>query len=178
MKVLLCVLAATAAWAADAPVSRKTLDGQLTMVERELVPLAEALPADRYHFVPQTGAFEKSRTFGQQVSHTAAVLYMVSAAVLGEKNPIDVGKDENGPASLKTRDDILKFLRESIAYGHKAMNSLTDANVNDQVQSAFGNSKTSRLNMATAAIWHSMDHYGQMAVYARLNGIVPPASRR
>lgn len=181
MKPIVCLLLlAGATLAADAPasVARKVLDGELTMVERELVPLAEAMPADKYNFAPTQGEFAGVRTFGQQVSHVAAVIYACSASVLGEKNPVDMGPQENGPASLKSRDDILKFLKDSIAYGHKALASVTDANVNDLVQSAFGKNQVPRLNMASVLGWHSMDHYGQMAVYARMNGIVPPASRR
>ncbi len=57
------------------------------------------------------------------------------------------------------------------------MAKLTNQNSTDQVQSAFGNNKVARIYMANVPIWHSFDHYGQMVVYARLNGIVPPASR-
>jgi hypothetical protein len=46
------------------------------------------------------------------------------------------------------------------------------------VPSAFGNEKVPRVSMATVAVGHSYDHYGQMVVYARMNGVVPPASRR
>ena len=46
------------------------------------------------------------------------------------------------------------------------------------VKSAFGNGEVARIYMADVALWHSMDHYGQMAVYARMNSIVPPASRQ
>jgi hypothetical protein len=175
-----CLLAAAAVLAADAPasVARKVLDGDLTMVERELVPLAEAMPSDKYDFAPSQGAFESVRTFGQQVSHVAAVIYACSAAVLGEKNPVDMGKNENGPASLRGKSDIVRFLKDSIAYGHKALATVTDANVNDMVQSAFEDNRVARLYMANVLAWHSMDHYGQMVVYARMNGIVPPASRR
>jgi len=46
------------------------------------------------------------------------------------------------------------------------------------VKSAFGNDKVPRVSMASVVVWHSFDHYGQMAVYARMNGIIPPASRQ
>ena len=173
-------LALVPVFAADpsAPPVGKIFDQQLSSAEREVVSLVEAMPADKYNFAPTQGEFAGVRTFGQQVSHVAAVIYACSASVLGEKNPIDMGPQENGPASLKTRDDILKFLKDSIAYGHKALASVTDANVNEMVQSAFGKNQVPRLNMASVLGWHSMDHYGQMVVYARMNGIVPPASRR
>ena len=171
-----CALTALGADPLPPPVS-KIFDQQLTTLEREFVPLAEAMPADKYNFAPTNGEFKSVRTFGQQVSHTAAVIYMVSAAVLGETNPSEPGSNENGPASLKTRDDIVKYLKDAIAYGHKAMNSLTDRNLTEMVPSAFGSNKVPRVSMASVAVWHSFDHYGQMVVYVRMNGIIPPASR-
>lgn len=173
----LCTQAAFTADPAAPPVS-KILDQQLSMLEREFVPLAEAMPAEKYGFAPTQGAFQGVRTFGQQASHAAAVIYMVAASVLGEKNPSELGKNENGPASLKTKEDVVKYVKDAFTYGHKAMATLTDRNVTGLVQSAFEDSKVSRLSMATVAVWHSFDHYGQMVVYARMNGIVPPASRR
>jgi uncharacterized damage-inducible protein DinB len=180
MKLTLCaLLLASSALAADPPASliSKLLDGQITMLDHEVVPLAEAIPADKFSFKPTQGEFAKSRTFAQQVGHLAAVIYVCSASILGEKSPVEMGDGENGPASLKTKDDYVKFLKDSLAYAHKAAKSVTDANATELVQSPFGDGKTPRLNPGTIIAWHTMDHYGQMAIYARLMGIVPPASR-
>jgi len=165
------------AFGATAPSVSKIFDDELTMVEHELVPLAEAMPADRYDFAPTQGEFKGVRTFGKQTAHVAAVMYLVSASVLGEKVPAEAGDGENGPATLKTKDDYVKYLKAAVAYGHKAMKSLTDANLTSLVKSAFGNEEVPRVSMATVTVWHSFDHYGQMVVYARMNGIIPPASR-
>ena len=163
---------------ASAAAVNKIFDQELAMLERELVPLAEAMPADKYSFAPTQGAFKGVRTFGAQVAHIAAVMYLVSASVLGEKVPAEAGEGENGPASLKAKDDYVKYLKAAVAYAHKAMNSLTDANLTGMVKSPFGEGEVSRVSMASVVTWHSFDHYGQMAVYARMNGIVPPASRQ
>jgi len=172
------LFAAMTAFAADAPPSvAKIFDGQLMSAEQEIVGLAEAMPADKYTFAPTSGEFKGVRTFGQQATHIATVIYEVSASVLGEKSPVDAGKNENGPASLKTKDEIVKYLKDAFAYGHKANGMLTSQNLMSLVTSAFGNEKVPRLSMATVAVWHSYDHYGQMVVYARMNGVVPPASR-
>ena len=160
------------------PSVSKIFDGQLSMIEREVVPLAEAMPADKYSFAPTHGEFKGVRTFGQQVGHIAAVMYAVSSAALGEKNPSENGEGENGPANLKTKDDYVKYLKAAIAYSHKAMQSLTSQNLTGLVKSAFGNEQVSRVSMATVSVWHTFDHYGQMVVYARMNGIIPPASRQ
>lgn len=167
------------AFAADPPkpAINKIFDNQLTMVERELVPLLDAMPEDKFQFTPKVGEFRNVRTFAQQATHIAYVNYAVAAAVLGEKNPSETGASENGPANLKTKADIVQYVKDSFTYTHRAMNMLTDANLTELVKSAFGDNKTSRIYMANVALWHSMDHYGQMVVYARMNGIIPPASR-
>jgi len=176
---LFCAACAVTAFGADpstASVS-KIFDGQLSMIEHEVVPLAEAMPADKYSFAPTHGEFKGVRTFGQQVGHIAAVMYAVSSAALGEKNPSENGEGENGPANLKTKDDYVNYLKAAVAYSHKAMQSLTSQNLTGMVKSAFGNEQVPRVSMATVAVWHTFDHYGQMVVYARMNGIIPPASR-
>ena len=71
----------------------------------------------------------------------------------------------------------MKYVKAAFAYGHKAMLSLTAANLTDQMPSPFGSGKMPRASAASVAVWHSFDHYGQMAIYARMNGIIPPASR-
>jgi uncharacterized damage-inducible protein DinB len=177
---VLLLACACAVFGADSPGASvsKIFDQQLSTVEHELVPLAEAMPAEKYSFAPTEGEFKGVRTFGQQVGHIAAVIYAVSASALGEKNPTESGEGENGPASLKTKDDYVKYLKSAFSYGHKAMNSLTGLNLTGMVKSAFGDNQVPRASMASLAVWHSFDHYGQMVVYARMNGIIPPASRQ
>ena len=166
-------------YAADgpgAPPINKTFDQQISMVERETVSLAEAMPDDKYSFVPSGPEFKKSRTFGQQASHIAAVNFSVAAALLGEKAH-DTGSDENGPSSLKTKADIVKYLKDSFAAAHRATAGVTTQTLNEMIKSAFGNNQVPRVSMLTVPVWHTFDHYGQMAIYARLCGVVPPASR-
>ena len=163
---------------AAAPTVNKSFDRDLSNIERDLVPLAEAMPAGKYNFAPSQGEFKGVRTFGEQMKHVAAVIYMVSASVLGEANPSEAGENENGPASIKSKDDVVEYLKHAFAYAHKAMSSITDKNATELIKSAFGDRQVPRITMASVATWHSFDHYGQMVIYARMNGIVPPASRR
>ncbi len=155
----------------------KLFDSQLTSLEREVVSLAEAVPADKYGFAPKEGEFANVRTFGQQVTHIASVNFEVAAAILAEPNPVEMGTSENGPANLKNKDEMVAYLKKSFAYTHRAMRMLTQANLMEQIHSAFGKNMVPRLSMATVPQWHSFDHYGQMVVYARMCGVVPPASR-
>ena len=173
------LIALVLAFAADAPAPSigKAMDMEVQIAESEVVPLAEAMPADKYDFAPSQGDFKGVRTFSQQMMHIAAINYLVSAAALGEKNPSEAGAGENGPASVKGKDAVVKYLKDSYAYAHKATASLTAANAMDMVQSPFGGGKIARMSTVSAVGWHSFDHYGQAVVYARMNGIVPPASR-
>ena len=173
---LLILTAASAAFAADVPLG-ESFDKSLANAEREFVSLAEAMPARGYNFAPTGGEFKGVRTFAQQVKHVAAVNYMVGAAILGEKPPRDLGGGESGPDNLKDKDQIVAFLKDSFAYLHKAMLTLTAQNLTQSIQSPFGNNQVPKASMALEGVEHPFDHYGQMVVYARMNGIVPPASR-
>jgi len=171
------VLLASAAFAAEPVSVGKLRDGELKMAESEIVPLAEAMPADKYDFRPTDGAFKGVRTFGQQVKHLATVLYLVEAASQGQKPPVDLGKGEDGPESVKTKAEIVQYLKDAFAFGHKMTGMLTAQNQMELVKSPFGGPDQPRAGIANVAIWHSFDHYGQMVVYARMCGVIPPASR-
>ena len=176
---LLFAACALTAFGADPPASSvsKIFDGQLSMIEHELVPLAEAMPPDKYSFAPTHGEFKGVRTFGQQVGHIAAVMYLVSASALGEKNPSDAGAGENGPASIQGKEAVVKYLKDSFAYAHKAAAAMTTVNALDLMPPPFGKEKMPRMGILSVVSWHTFDHYGQSVVYARMCGIVPPASR-
>jgi uncharacterized damage-inducible protein DinB len=78
---------------------------------------------------------------------------------------------------MNTKADITNFLKGSFAYLHKAVASINDGNLLNPTKSPFSDSATTRLGLATLIVGHCFDHYGQMVVYLRMNGIVPPASR-
>lgn len=152
------------------------LDRTVLNLEHEFVPAAEAMPEDKYGFAPTGGEFKGVRTFGQQIKHVAAVNYELGAALLEQKPPVDIG-EESGPASITSKADILKFLKESFEYVHKAIATINEKNLVETVRSPFGEGSVSRLGLATSVAAHGFDHYGQMVEYLRMNGIVPPASR-
>jgi hypothetical protein len=152
------------------------LDRSLSSVEHEVVPAAEAMPEDKFNFAPTQGEFNGVRTFAQQVKHIAAVNYMIAGSILSEKPPVKLG-GENGPDNITSKADVVKFLKDSFAYLHKAANSIDESNVLGQVQAPFGPNKMTRLGLSVIAISHPFDHYGQMVEYLRMNNIVPPASR-
>jgi hypothetical protein len=181
LALLLLLIASGRALAQDAKPAEhhsaaQVLDHGIAGVESEFVPAAEAMPEDKYAFAPTNGEFKGVRTFAQQIKHVAAVNYLVGAAILEEKPPIELG-GENGPDSVKTKADIVKFLKDSFAYVHKAAGSINEGNLLKPIKSPFGEGMVTRLGMATLIVAHCFDHYGQMVEYLRMNSIVPPASR-
>lgn len=154
----------------------QVLDATVSNLEHEFVPAAEAMPEDKFGFVPTIGEFKGARTYGEQIKHVAAVNYIFGAAILSEKIPVDVG-EESGPRTLKTKNEIMKYLKDSFDYVHKSVKTVNDKNLVELLKSPFGEGKVTRLGLATSVSAHGFDHYGQMVEYLRMNGIVPPASR-
>jgi hypothetical protein len=116
--------------------------------------------------------------FGQQAKHVGYVLYEVSSTLLGEKNPSAASDHENGPEKLTSKDHILRYVKDESAYAHKAVAKLTNANLMEQTADPFDpKAKKTRVDSAGILFPHTFDHYGQMVEYARMNGIVPPASQ-
>jgi len=153
------------------------LDRGLGNMEREFVPAAEAMPDDKFDFAPTNGEFKGVRTFALQVRHVAAANYQIAAAMLGEKPPAGWEAD-NGPEAIKSKAEIVKYLKDSIAYARKAFATVSEKNLTGQVQSPLGPGKATRLGLANSLVSHAFDHYGQMVEYLRMNGIIPPASRQ
>jgi len=192
--MLLAILVSTAAAlgqdtkstpAAGAPLARPlaaptialTVDSEISNIEKQIMEVAEAMPEDKYNFSPESlnipgDHFKGVRTFAVQVKHVAASNYFIWSHLTGDKLPEGL-KDGNGPENLKTKADIIKFLQDSFALGHKAAATLTTENM---LQTAE-NSKLPRLHLAIFGVTHASNHYGQMVEYLRMNGIVPPASR-
>jgi len=130
------------------------LDGQVKNIEGDFIPAAEAMPEDKYTFAPTNGEFKGVRTFAQQVKHVAAVNYLVAAAILSEKPPLDTG-GENGPDSVKSKADVVKFAKDSFAYVHKAIATINADNFMGEVKSPFGNGTSTRVSLGASS--HGMD---------------------
>ena len=150
-----------------------TVTQWFTMVERSFVSLADAMPDARWSFAPKDGEFKGVRTFGQQVKHVACANYGFFNEVEHKEPPPNC--EEGGPSPATTKAELMKYLRDSFTYAGQVMRRLTPTNALDPVEGPYGG-KTTRLGISTLAVWHATDHYGQLVVYLRMNGIVPPAS--
>jgi hypothetical protein len=180
--VCACVSLAPRAATAQSPaakiVASQVFDRTLTNTEKEFVSLVAVMPADKFSFAPTAGKFDGVRTFGEEAKHAAYVLNEVAAALLGEKNPSSTGPHENGPENLTGKDNILAYVKAAFGYAHKAVARMTEANLLELTADPFDAKGTrTRVDSVSIMFWHTYDHYGQMVEYARMNGIVPPASQ-
>jgi hypothetical protein len=154
----------------------QVLDAWIANVENEVVSAAAALPEDKFEFVPVSGAFQGVRTFAGQIKHLAANNFEVAARILGEKPP-QGEHGEEAPASVRTKAEIVEYVKGSFAYLHRAMAAITENTLTEPIPGTQGTWQRTRLGLAIDAVAHSYDHYGQMVEYLRMNGVVPPASR-
>lgn len=149
-------------------------DKLLSAFEKDFMGAANAMPADKYNFSPDSlhiaGAnFATVRTFAQQVTHVAQANYSIYAGVSGSKPTVDI----KALANLTAKDQIIAALTDSFAVAHKAIATVTPANQNN----AAGGGMTKEALAIYGAV-HGYDHYGQMVEYLRMNGIIPPASAK
>ena len=153
------------------------LDFWISNTEKEVMSAAEAMPEDKYSFRPTAGEFSGVRTFGEQIKHLAANNYRMAAYILGQQ-PSPDQEHETGPTSVQTKAQIVDYAKGSFAALHRAAGSINDKNLLEPVPGHAYPRQNTRLQFAVDAVAHSNDHYGQMVEYLRMNGIVPPESRK
>ena len=155
-------------------------DSQLTLIEKSMMGAVKAMPADKFSFAPSQGIFASSqktefakvRTFAEQATHVAEANYFFYNIVGGLKPDVDTKNIEK----LTSKDDVVAALAGSFAFAHKAIATLTAANAFEVIKSPEPGFQT-RGTLASFGTSHCWDHYGQMVVYLRMNGLVPPASQ-
>ena len=163
------------------PTFNAVIDREISIIEKEFVDAADAMPEDKYGFTPvalniQSSDYKGVRTFAEEVKHVATANYALWGSITGD--PMLAGTTgPNGPDSIKSKAEIMKYLKDSFAIGHKAAGMLSADNILGTVKIPFSPNPVSRLYVSTFAVAHAFDHYGQMVEYLRMNGIVPPASR-
>lgn len=159
------------------PTLASMVDREISAIEKQVVEAAEAMPEEKYNFTPESltipgDDYKGVRSFAIQVKHIASSNYFIWSPITGDAVSAAI-KDGNGPAEMKTKSEILKFLKDSFALGHKAAATLTPENM----LQPFAPGKSARLDRTEFGVAHAYNHYGQMVEYLRMNGIVPPASR-
>lgn len=147
---------------------------QWNMIGNKLIAMAQDFPEDKYDFKVQ----KDQRTFALNLLHAAAFQYVVARMISGDKNiGPDFGEGDNPSRDqFKTKADVVKFVQGAVAAGAKVIREQGDAGLDKTT-------KWGRRMVHNSYIWafateHSGEHYGQLVVYYRANGLVPPDSRR
>lgn len=139
-------------------------------IGRKLIAMAEDFPEDKYDFKPTPA----QRSFAEQLLHAAGANYYFINPVLGQKPPAeeDMKRDK-----FKTKAEIVAFVKKSFADGAAAIKAKGDKGLNDTIVDPFANQQVRIIDYAYGFIEHCGEHYGQLVVYYRLSGLVPPESR-
>jgi uncharacterized damage-inducible protein DinB len=147
----------------------------LQFTQDSFLAMAEAMPEDKYPFIPTAGNFDGVRSFGEQVKHVACGQFAFFNEFEGKVPPADCEKGGHDPA--KTKAELIKYLSESFAYANRTVATLNEKNALERVQGRYAAPNT-KLGVSVAAVWHVTDHYGQLVEYLRMNGMVPPMTQK
>jgi len=139
-------------------------------VSRRLIAMAEDFPEDKYDFKPNPA----QRSFAEQLLHAAGATYYFTNPVMGQKPP--AGEDPKR-SDYKTKADVVAFVKKAFAGGEAAIKARGDKGMSDLVVDPFANQQVRVSDMAWGLLEHSGEHYGQLVVYYRVAGLVPPESR-
>jgi uncharacterized damage-inducible protein DinB len=139
-------------------------------IGRKLIAMAEDFPEDKYDFKPTPA----ERSFAEQLLHAAGANYFFTNPALGQKPPAEEDPKRD---QYKTKADVVAFVKKAFADGASVIKAKGDKGMNDEVVDPDSNQKTRLSDLAYGLIEHSGEHYGQLAVYYRVAGMVPPESR-
>ena len=153
----------------------QSVGGPMQWSEDQFYSVAEAMPEDKYDYVPTAGNFKDVRSFAEQVKHVACAQFGFFNQIDGKTPPADCEKGGHDPA--KTKAELLKYLKDSFDYGNKVLSTINTKNALDRVEGRYAGPST-KLGMAVIAVLHINDHYGQIVEYLRMNGIVPPITQK
>ena len=139
-------------------------------IGRKLIAMAEDFPEDKYDFKPTPA----QRSFAEQLLHAANANYFFTNLALGQKPPAEEDPKRD---QYKTKADVVAFVKKAFTDGAAALKAKGDKGMSDLLIDPFAHQQVRISDMAWGLIEHSGEHYGQLAVYYRVAGLVPPESR-
>jgi DinB superfamily len=138
-------------------------------IGRKLIAMTEDFPEDKFGYKPAP----ESRTFKANLAHAAGSMYYFTDIAEGKKPRYP---DEYAGNDLKNRAELLAFVKKCVADGAEVIKKKGDKGMTEAVDD--GGPHLDRLyDLAYELVEHSGEHYGQLVVYYRNNGLVPPESR-
>ena len=139
-------------------------------IGRKLIAMAEDFPEDKYDFKPTPA----QRSFAEQLLHAAGANYFFITVANGEKPP---AQEDPSRAKYKTKADVVALVTPSLDEGAAAFKTRGDAGMAGMMVDPFVNQQVRVFDWAYGFMEHAGEHYGQLVVYYRLAGLVPPESR-
>jgi uncharacterized damage-inducible protein DinB len=139
-------------------------------IGRKLIAMAEDFPEDKYDFKPTPA----QRTFAEQLLHAAGANYFFINIASGEKPP---AQEDPSRAKYKTKADVVAFVKKSFDDGAAVIKAKGDTGMAGMMVDPFENKQVRVFDWAYGFMEHSGEHYGQLVVYYRVAGLVPPESR-
>jgi len=152
---------------APTPSPSKELAATFQRAATEILDVAEAMPADKYGYKP---APEMS-SFGDQLVHVAGITQRFIDTAKGTKTDAA----HHGPMA---KPEVIALLKKTFQSAQEMITALTDAQLLEPVKFPFGDRTVTRGTFWQGPLFQIRNHYGQLVVYLRMNGIVPPASVR
>ena len=175
MSLAIAVLAQTSDEGADQALSTSFAASAKAMhasIRRNLLEAAQAMPAEAFAFKPT----DQVRTFAQLIGHVTNANYYFCSAAKGAAMP-----SKSNAETLTTKDAAVKALSDSLTYCDTAYQETTDQNFGEPARIAGQGNKstaTTRGAILMFNITHNNEHYGNIVVYLRLKGVVPPSTAR
>ncbi|MEE8199755.1 MAG: DinB family protein [Candidatus Acidoferrales bacterium] len=139
-------------------------------IGQKLIEMAEDFPAEKYDYRPT----EEVRSFGEMLRHVAAVNFRYIRQAQGR----EYEPEEFAPEKFQSKDDIAALIKRSYEEGGLLLEDATDEQMLEPMKNPYGDRSTSGYTYWVQAAGHAAEHYGNLVTYYRLNGLVPPASRR
>ena len=141
-----------------------------------MLKLADAMPADKFDY----RTTPPQRTYREQILHVAGANIMLLTFLGGKTTSPPINRSDLKVFGLTAtaKPDVLKALSDSYDYGEAVLKEFSDAQLVQTITGPPWIGEATRARMVYFTLGHMQDIYGQMVVYLRLNGLVPPASRR
>jgi uncharacterized damage-inducible protein DinB len=170
---IILFFAASGAWAQTGAVNATVASNPLVAsskvfyqnAKQDILRSADKMPEDKYAFKPT----DSVRTYGQVLAHVADGQYEFCGAAAGKSDA------KNIEQTAKSKAEIVAALKSAFAYCDAIYGGMTDAKATEMIP-AFGGAKITRLSMLDFNVSHTMEHYGNLVTYMRIQGIVPPSS--
>ena len=166
--VVVAAVVPSSLWAqAPAPSLAKEIAASFQRASTEILDVAEAMPAEKYGYKPTP----EISSFGEQLVHVAGITQRFVDTAKGTKT-------EAPHHAATTKPEIMELLKKTFQNAQDAINPLTDAQLMEPVKFPFGDRTVTRATFWQGPLYQIRNHHGQLVVYLRMNGIVPPTTAR